>query len=243
MAFIEADSSFFSFFSIPLSKGNKETVLNEPHTVVISESTSKKIFGEIDPIDKMIKIGNDSSYYRITGVMEDIPANTHFEANMIGSFMTNPRATEDQWLSNSFNTYVLLHPNADPQKVDNRFSGMIVKYVGPLVTKYFGISMQDFLAQGNKYNMFLQKLTDIHLDPSIEQDLKPANDPKYLWIFGSIALLIVVIASINFMNLSTAQASKRAKEVGIKKVSGSTKGKLVIQFLAETIILSLLLCL
>jgi putative ABC transport system permease protein len=238
-AFIEADSSFFNFFSIPLSRGNKETVLNEPHTVVISESASKRIFGENDPIDKMIKIGNDTIYYRVTGVMEDIPANTHFEANMIGSFMTNPRATENQWLSNSFNTYVLLHPNADPQKVNNRFSGMIVKYVGPLVTKYFGISMQDFLEQGNKYNMFLQKLTDTHLDPSIEQDLKPANDPKYLWIFGSIALLIIVIASINFMNLSTAQASKRAKEVGIKKVSGSTKGKLVSQFLAETIILSL----
>lgn len=239
-AFIQADSSFFDFFSIPLIRGQKEQVLNHAHTLVLSESTAKKIFGDQDPVNRMVKVGNDSTLYRITGIMEDIPETTHFNANVIGSFMTNPRAADNQWLSNSFETYVLLHPNSDPQKVNERFSGMIVKYVGPLVQQYFGISMQDFLGQGNKYNMFLQNLSDIHLDPSIEQDLKPANDPKYLWIFGSIAILIIIIASINFMNLSTAQASKRAREVGIKKVSGSTKGYLITQFLVETVILSFL---
>ena len=238
-AFIEADSSFFNFFSISLLQGQKDFVLNEPYTVVVSETTAKKIFGEEDPINKMLKIGNDSTMYRVTGVMENIPETTHFNANVIGSFMTNPRADDNQWLSNSFNTYVLLHSNTEPELANNRFSDMIVKYVGPEVSRFFGISIQEFLAQGNKYNMFLQKLTDIHLDPSIDQDLKSANDPKYLWIFGSIAVLIIVIASINFMNLSTAQASRRAKEVGIKKVSGSTRGLLISQFLVETIILSL----
>jgi putative ABC transport system permease protein len=115
---------------------------------------------------------------------------------------------------------------------------MIVKYVGPEIMKYIGASMEDFLEAGNKYSMFLQPLTDVHLDPSIEQMLKPANDPKYLYIFGGIAILIILIASINFMNLSTAQASKRAKEISIKKVSGSTRGMLINQFLTETIILS-----
>jgi putative ABC transport system permease protein len=237
-AFMEADSSFFQFFSIPLLKGQIDKVLNEPHTLVLSVSTATKIFGNEDPINKMIKVGNDSSYYRVTGIMQDVPDNTHFTANVIGSFMTNSRANDNQWLSNSFNTYVLLHPNSDAKKVDERFAPMIVKYVGPEVSRFFGISIQEFLEQGNKYNMFLQNLTDIHLDPSIEQDLKAANDPKYLWIFGSIAVLIIIIASINFMNLSTAQASKRAKEVGIKKVSGSTRGLLISQFLVETIILS-----
>ncbi|MBN1337785.1 MAG: ABC transporter permease [Bacteroidales bacterium] len=239
-AFMEADSSFFDFFSIPLVRGQKELVLNQAYTLVISVSTAKKIFGDEDPVNKMLKVGNDSTLYRVTGVMEDVPETTHFTANAIGSFMTNRRAGDDQWLSNSFNTYVLLYPKSDPEKVNERFSGMIVKYVGLLVQQYFGISMQDFLNQGNKYNMYLQNLSEIHLDPSIEQDLKPANDPKYLWIFGSIAALIIIIASINFMNLSTAQAGKRAREVGIKKVSGSTKGYLITQFLVETVILSFL---
>ncbi|HPE58117.1 MAG TPA: ABC transporter permease [Bacteroidales bacterium] len=237
-AFIEADSSFFDFFSIPLLQGQKKYVLNEPHTIVLSESTAKKIFGDENPVNKMLKVSNDSVLYRVTGVMADIPANTHFDANMIGSFMTNPRASDDQWLSNSFDTYVMLHHDTDPKKVDDRFKGMIEKYVGPIITKYFGITLDEFRSQGNKYNMYLQSLTDIHLNPEIEQELKAANDPKYLWIFGSIGLLIIIIASINFMNLSTAQASKRAKEVGIKKVSGSTRSLLIGQFLMETLMLS-----
>jgi putative ABC transport system permease protein len=238
--FIEADSSFFEFFSIPLLRGNAKTVLNEPHTVVLSESTAQKIFGRADPINELLMIGNDTTYYKITGVYADIPETTHFSANAIGSFMTNRRANDNQWLSNSFSTYVLLHPNTDPGAVNDRFASLVEKHVGPEIVRFIGISIQEFLGQGNKYNFFLQKLTDIHLDPTIEQEFKQANDPKYLWIFGSIAILIIVIASINFMNLSTAQAGKRAKEVGIKKVCGSTRGLLISQFLIETMILSLL---
>jgi len=229
---------FSTFFSIRLLQGQKNYVLNESHTVVVSEKTAKKIFGEEDPIDKMLKIGNDTTMYRVTGIMEEVPETTHFNANVIGSFMTNDRANDNQWLSNSFETYALLHPGASVENTNSRFADMVVKYVGPDIIRYFGISIQEFFDQGNKYNMYLQPLTDIHLDPSIDQSLKAPNDPKYLWIFGSIGFLIIVIASINFMNLSTAQASKRAKEVGIKKVSGSGKGLLVTQFLIETIVLS-----
>ncbi|MFP4471843.1 MAG: FtsX-like permease family protein, partial [Bacteroidales bacterium] len=236
--FIEADSTFFDFFSIPLIKGNKTTALNQARSLVLSETTARKIFGNEDPVNKMLQVGSDTAFYRVTGVMQDVPSNTHFEASIIGSFMTNSRANDDTWLSNSFSTYVMLRPNALPERVDERFKPLIVKYVGPLVQRFFGISMDEFLAQGNKYNMYLQKLTDIHLDPSIQQEFKPANDPRYLWIFGSIALLIIVIAAVNFMNLSTAQAAKRAKEVGIKKVAGSTKKMLVGQFMLETLILS-----
>ena len=238
--FIEADSSFFEFFSIPLLRGNIKTVLNEPHAVVLSESTAKKIFGNDDPVNKLLMIGNDSTHYKITGIFADIPETTHFKANAIGSFMTNRRANDGQWLSNSFSTYVLLHPGIDPNLVDDRFAALVEKHVGPELVKFIGVTIQEFLAQGNKYNYFLQRITDIHLNPTIEQEFKPANDPKYLWIFGSIAILIIIIASINFMNLSTAQSGKRAKEVGIKKVSGSTRGLLMGQFLTETVILSLL---
>nr|NQU92261.1 ABC transporter permease [Bacteroidota bacterium] len=239
-AFLEADSGFFSFFSIPLIRGHEKTVLNTLRSVVLSETTANKIFGEEDPINKMLQIGSDTSMYRVTGIMEDIPENTHFRANAIGSFMTNDRANDNEWLSNSFSTYVMLKPNAAPESANERFAPMISKYVGPEVTRYFGISIEEFLAAGNKYNMYLQNLTDIHLDPSIDQEFKSANDPKYLWIFGSIAVLIIIIAAVNFMNLSTAQAVRRAKEVGIKKVSGSTRTLLVSQFLIETLILSFL---
>jgi putative ABC transport system permease protein len=238
--FFEADSTFFDFFSIPLIRGNKATVLNASHPVVLSETTAAKIFGTTDPINKMLKVGTDSTRYRVTGVFKDIPETTHFEANMISSFMTNSRANDKEWLSNSFSTYILLHPNADPESVNTKMDGMIVKYVGPQILKYLGITIQDFLTQGNKYTIYLQPLSDVHLDPSIHQDLKPAGDPKYLWIFGSIAMLIILIAAMNFMNLSTAQASKRAKEIGIKKVVGSSRGALISQFITETIILSFL---
>jgi putative ABC transport system permease protein len=208
--------------------------------VVLSESAAKKIFGEENPIDKPIKIGSDTVRYTVSGVMGDVPGNSHFEANMIGSFMTNRRSNEPTWLNNSFSTYLLLKPNSSHKTIDAKIPELLKKYVGPEIQKYTGISFEDFLAQGNKYRYFLQNLTDAHLDPSIQQEFKNASDPKYLIIFGSVAILIVLIAAINFMNLSTAQASRRAKEVGIKKIAGSTRGMLITQFLSESLILSLI---
>ena len=235
---VEADSSFFNFFSIPVLKGDPKNLLNAPRKAVLSESTAKKIFGNENPIDKPIRIGSDSVRYTVTGVMADIPQNSHFEANIISSFMTNPRSKNTVWMSNSFSTYFLLKPNSSYKTVDAKFPELMLKYVGPEVQQFMGISLADFEAKGNKYRFYLQNLSDIHLDTSIQQDFKAPADPKYLKIFGSIAILIVLIAAINFMNLSTAQASRRAKEVGIKKVAGSTRGMLVAQFLSESFILS-----
>ncbi|MGB8490970.1 MAG: ABC transporter permease [Bacteroidales bacterium] len=235
---VEADSSFFNFFSIPVIKGDQANLLNAPRKVVLSETTAKKIFGNKNPIDKAIKIGSDTARYIVSGVMGDVPGNSHFDANMVSSFMTNRRANESQWLSNSFSTYLLLKPNVNYKQVEDKFPDLLRKYVGPEIQMFAGVSFDDFIAQGNKYRFLLQKLTDAHLDPSIDQEFKPASDPRYLLIFGSVAILIILIAAVNFMNLSTAQASRRAKEVGIKKVAGSTKGMLVGQFLSESFILS-----
>jgi len=236
--FIEADSSFFNFFSFPLIRGDASKVLSEPYYVVLSETTAYKIFGDKDPINQLIQIGNDETHYKVTGIMADIPENTHFRATLIGSFMTNARSSEGEWLSNSFDSYVMLKPASSAADANARFAPMIAKYVGPIITEFFGITMDEFFEAGNKYNMFLQPLVDIHLDPSVEQDLKPSNDPKYLWIFGIVAVLIIVIAAVNFMNLSTAQSLRRAKEIGVKKVCGSTQSRLVWQFLFETFLLS-----
>jgi putative ABC transport system permease protein len=235
---VEADSSFFNFFSIPVLKGDPKNLLNAPHKAVLSESTAKKIFGNENPIDKPIRIGSDTVRFTVTGIMADVPHNSHFEANVLISFMTNRRSKETVWMSNSFSTYLLLKPNSSYKTVDDKFPELMKKYVGPEVQQYMGISLEDFLAQGNKYRFYLQSLTDIHLDTTIQQDFKASTDPKFLRIFGGIAILIVMIAAINFMNLSTAQASRRAKEVGIKKVAGSTRSALIIQFLSESFILS-----
>jgi putative ABC transport system permease protein len=237
---MEADSSFFNFFSIPVLQGDIRNLLNAPHKVVLSERTAKKIFGDENPIDKSLKIGTDTVRFVVSGVMADIPENTHFEASMLTSFMTNPRSASTIWLSNSFATYLLLRPNANYSTVDAKLPDLLLKYVGPEVQKLMGIKIEDFEAQGNKYRFYCQKLTDAHLDTSVEQLFKPASDPKYLVIFGTIAILIVVIAAINFMNLSTAQASRRSKEVGIKKISGSSRGMLMTQFLAESSFLALI---
>jgi putative ABC transport system permease protein len=235
---MEADSSFFNFFSIPIIKGDQENLLNSPHKVVLSESIAKKIFGDENPIDKMIKIGSDTTRFVVTGVMGDVPTNTHFNASMLTSFLTNNRAHETVWMNNSFSLYLLLKPNSSYQTVDSKFVDLIVKYVGPEVQKYFGTTIEEFIKKGNKYRFFLQKLTDIHLDNTVQSSFKAPSDPKYLIIFGSIAIMIVVIAAINFMNLATAQASRRAKEVGIKKIGGSTRGMLITQFLSESFMLS-----
>jgi putative ABC transport system permease protein len=237
---IEADSSFFNFFSIPVLKGDAKNLLNAPYKVVLSESTTKKIFGDVNPIDKTIRIGSDSIRYTVSGVMADIPGNSHFEANMLSSFMTDPGSKNPIWLSNSFSTYFLLKPNTSYKTVDEKIPDLLKKYVGPEVQQYLGVSVDDFEKQGNKYRFYLQNLKDIHLDPSIQQQFTAASDPKFLVIFGSIAVLIVLIAAINFMNLATAQASRRAKEVGIKKLGGSSRWMLITQFLSESFILSII---
>ena len=235
---IEADSSFFNFFTIPVIKGDPDNLLNSPHKVVLSEAIARKFFENENPINRLIKIGSDTTRYVVTGVMGDIPSNSHFEASMVTSFMTNPRSKEPVWLNNSFSLYLLLRPNSSYTTVDTKFTDLVVKYIGPEVQKYMGTTIEEFLKRGNRFKYYLQKLTDIHLDNTVQGGFKPPSDPKYLIIFGSIAILIVVIAAINFMNLATAQASRRAKEVGIKKIGGSTRGMLITQFLTESFILA-----
>jgi putative ABC transport system permease protein len=131
-----------------------------------------------------------------------------------------------------------LKPNTDFRDVDEKIAELVFKHVGAEIQQLMGISMSDWIARGNKYRYYLQNIADIHLDPSIVQEFKAPGDPKYLKVTGNLAILIVLIAAINFMNLSTAQASRRAKEVGIKKAGGSTRSMLIFQFLSESVILS-----
>ena len=235
---IEADSSFFNFFTIPVLKGDPENLLNAPRKIVLSSSVAKKIFGNENPVDKIFKIGKDTVTYTVSGVMGDIPGNSHFKAGMLVSMLSDSQANSQEWGSNNLCTYLLLKPNANYKNVNEKFPALIQKYVGPEIQRFLNISFEEFLSKGNKYGYYLQKLTDIHLDTSIKPSFLAPGDPKLLRILGSIALLILLVAVVNFTNLSTAQASARAKEVGIKKLGGSTRGMLITQFLTESIIMS-----
>ncbi len=237
--FIEADSSFFNIFSIELIQGNKKTALREPHTLVVSMAVASRFFGDEDPMDKMIQVGRDKVLYRITGVMADIPETSHFTASMIGSFVTNPASRENYWGNSNYATYILLKENTSPIQVEAKMPGLLRKYMSEMAQSSMGITIDEFINR-YKYSLTLQPLPTLHFTPDIIQinNSKPASNPKYLYIFGGVAILIIVIAAINFMNLSTAQASKRAKEVGIKKVSGSSKRLLISQFLSESVLLT-----
>jgi putative ABC transport system permease protein len=235
-----ADSSFFDVFTLQLLKGNPKKALTQPNSVVLTASQVTKYFGNEEAIGKHLRVGNDTTLYTITGVMQDVPENSHFEFDILISFLTHPRAQDDFWLSNSFATYILLREGASKASVESKIPNIIEKYVGPQVEKVLGMDLKAFVETGNQYGIFMQPLSDVHLNPEIGSDFKRANDRKYIYIFSAVAFLILIVAGINYMNLSTARSTKRSREVGLRKVVGSTKGLLVRQFILESILLTLI---
>lgn len=235
---IEADSSFFNFFTIPVLRGDPENLLNAPGKIVLSASVAKMIFGKQNPVDKILKIGKDTSAYVVTGVMKDIPGNSHFMAGVLVSMLSDPMSYSQHWGNHHLNTYLLLKSNTDPVAVDEKLKSLVVRHIGPILEQVLSMSFKEFLARGNKHGYYLQNLKDIHLSTSVKPHFLPAGDPKLLKILAGIALLILLVAAVNFTNLSTAQGAARAKEVGIKKLAGSTRSMLIAQFLAESVIMS-----
>ena len=232
-----ADSSFFEIFSIPLLKGNPQKALAEPYNVVLTEIIAGKYFGNEDPVGKHLRINSDTNLYTITGVIENIPENCHFECTALISFLSHWRAKEEFWLSNSFATYIVLKEGTSAEGLEKKFPAMVEKYIGPQVIQTLGIDLKEFAASGNHYGFFLQPLSDIHLNPGIQQDFKPPTDRKYIYIFSIVSLIIILVAGINYMNLSTARSVNRAREVGLRKVVGSSRVMLVWQFLLESVLL------
>ncbi len=238
-SFAYVDSNFFQVFTLPLIKGDAKTVLIEPNTVVITESLSQKYFGNADPIGKILNLKDDNQLYKITGVMRDIPVNSHFHFDIFGSMATVPDARNTSWMSGSYFTYLVLPKHYDYKKLEAKLPGSVEKYMGPQLLKDLGVSLTEFRKKGNDIGLYLQPLTDIHLKSDFSNSLEPGGDIRYVYIFSAIALFMLLIACINFMNLSTAGASKRAKEVGIRKVLGSVKYELIGQFLIESALLVL----
>jgi putative ABC transport system permease protein len=238
--FLIADSNFFRFFNFKLLQGDPESVLKGTNKVVITETSAKKYFGGESPIGKIIIGGSHRGTYEITGVVQDPPANSHIDFDMVLSGESWDYMKNTQWTSNNLYTYYKTHPGSDPEKIKRQLDGMTEKYVGIELEKYLGFSFKQFLDQGNSVGFFLQPFLDIHLKSNLQEEIVPNGNIQYLYVFGAIAVFIILIACINFMNLSTARSANRAKEVGVRKTIGAVKHRLIVQFLSESIIYSTL---
>jgi putative ABC transport system permease protein len=237
--FIFADSTFFDVFSFKLLQGNPKTCLRDPRSIVLTEEYAAKYFGDGDPMGKTFRIEQDTNYYTVTGVMEDVPVNSHFHFKMLGSLCTFERSRSTNWVNHAYITYFVLAPGTDPVEFESRLQDIVVKYVGPLVEQFMGIDLEQFRESGNSYGYRLQALTDIHLHSNLQYELESGGNPMYVYIFLVIAILVLIIACINFMNLATARSTTRAREVGLRKVVGSSRSLLITQFLTESVFLSI----
>jgi putative ABC transport system permease protein len=235
---VYADSSLFAVFTLPLIEGETNNALRNPKSVVITEQTAKKYFNRTDVVGQTLLI-NDDEPYRITGVMKDLPIESHFRFDFFLAISDLAASREAAWLSNNFVTYVVLKPGTDPGRLDAKFPGFIRKYMGPQLQDVLHVTVDGFERAGNYYHFSLFPLTKIHLQSRSVDDLAPNGNIEYIYIFSAIAFLILLIACINFMNLSTARSANRAREVGVRKVLGSQRKYLITQFLTESILVTL----
>jgi len=237
------DSTFFNVFKFPAIEGNLRTALNEPSTVVITASTAVKYFGSTDAAGKTLTVkenGRDVPY-KVNAVIKDIPGNTHFDFNILFSM----KSLNYQWgqVGNSnFYTYLVLKPGPGVRVFEKQLNGYIVKYFTPLLKDFNMSSMEEFEKTGNRFNFILTPVTRIHLysDRQAGEEMRPSGSIQYVAIFSAVALLILFIACINFMNLTTARSAGRAREVGIRKVLGTERKELILQFLSESTLMVLL---
>jgi putative ABC transport system permease protein len=225
-----ADNSVFDVFTYPMIVGDPKTALKSPHSIVLTESKAKKYFGEDYPIGKILRLDNREDY-KVTGVIRDTPRNTHFPFNMLLSFesfyVSNPQL-KGNWTGDfEVHTFVLLMEDYDHKELEIKLPSIVEEKLGNIIK-----------VVGGRVEYSIQPLTEIHLHSDLLNEPTGQSDISYIYAFSAIALFILLIACFNFMNLSTARSAKRAKEVGMRKVLGANKIKLVYQFLGESLILS-----
>lgn len=236
---IYVDSTVFDIFTLPMIAGNPMKALAEPNSVVITESTAKKYFGTTNVLGKVLRFDNQNDN-KITGVIKDVPGNSHFNFDFFVSLAGSEEARRNIWLSFNFVTYVLLRPGTDRNAFEKKFDDLIKKYMWPQAQDLMKIDAEQFKRSGNYVRLSLIPLTDIHLHSDRVAELAPNSDIQVVYIFSIIAIFILLVACVNFMNLSTARSANRAKEVGIRKVLGTQRKNLVSQFLTEAVVMSLI---
>ena len=232
-----ADDHFFNFFKADVVKGDPKRALADPYTLMMTEEIAKKYFGNDEPMNKMIRINLGNYFdFKVTGVYKTFPSNTHFHPDIMLSFNTlndtliyGAENLRTNWGNNSFFTYIRLPNQYDPKKLEAQFPAFVDKH---MADQYTTIKP----SQGTYLG--LQKLTDIHLRSHTDYEAEENGDIKRVYIFSAIALFILLIACINYMNLSTSRSTLRAKEIGIRKVAGAERKEIVFQFLSESILVS-----
>ena len=236
--FAFADSNFFDLFNFKFILGNSTNALRKPGSVVITKSMALKYFGTENSIGKYLEITNDDiPSLEITGIIEDMPQNSHFHFDFIASSKVLKDANNPYWINSNNYTYILLKQGSSPQNVENKFPDLVRRFVVPQVIEFYKAKKDSIFTSYFEYKFHLQKLTQIHLHSNLGYELEPNGNIKYIYLFITVALFVLLIACINFINLATAYSINRAKEVGIRKVLGASKRNIILQFLAETIIL------
>jgi putative ABC transport system permease protein len=232
-----ADSTFFQVFPAPLLAGDPSTALREPHSIVIDETAARRYFNSTDIIGKTLEL-QGNTVCKVTGVYRDIPRESHFHFSFIRPLRDTWMGDEHVWLSNNVASYILVRPGTSRAALQSRVDATINSYLSKELQNVLHISTRDMKLQGSYFRYHLMPLEDIHLHSGKSYEFEPGGNINDVYVFSCIAILILVIGCVNFMNLSTARSANRAKEVGIRKVAGSTKGNLISQFLMESMLLS-----
>ncbi|MET2985350.1 ABC transporter permease [Aureibaculum conchae] len=235
------DHSFFEMFGIELLFGDTKTALTKPNTVILTKTAAEKHFGLNDAVGQTLLLDNDD-IYTVDGIIDDLPKNSFLRDYSVFVAMAGyDDAQDNEWTSHNYYTFIKLIPSADINDLQAPLQSMLGTYIIPFAQKYFpGITVAEFKASGNYLNFSTVPLTDIHLYSNRENEMSANNSMQNLYILSFIGLFLILLASVNFMNLSTAHSLKRAKEVGIRKTLGSNKRDLVHQFLTESGLVSLL---
>lgn len=224
--FAFVDENFYKVFDFEILAGQKGSLLNEPNQLVLTENTAKRYFGSAQNAEgKSLKV--DGQEYLITGVMEDFPSNSHLDFDFLASFKTHRHGKNPEWSPSNYYSYAKLRPDADFKDFEAKLPQMVEKYLGADQKEY-----------GFQTSFFAQPVTNIHLGDQTLSSVKPGTDVKYLYIFGVVAILLIAIGIINYVNLATAEATERNKEVGLRKVMGADRTQLFGQFVSESMILT-----
>ena len=237
--FYYADESFFQIFSIPLLQGDPSGVLTDSLTIVLTESTARSYFGEEDPIGKVLELDNGLKF-RVTGICEDVPGNSHFHFDYLASMKWIEKAYhKERWAAEITTTYLLAYQDHSKEEMEAYFPAIIADNIIANLDGYIGEESMNF-TEDDSYAYYLQPVSDIHLNALSEGEFESGTDKIYIYVFTFVALLILVIACVNFMNLSTAKSLTRAKEVALRKVMGASPRQMILQFLSESVFFSFL---
>ena len=235
-----ADSTFFNVFTLPLLSGDAKSVLKEPHSIVLTQSMAQKYFGNVDVVGKSLLVDNENTY-KITGVMKDIPRQSHFHFDFIKSLSENENINRPGlWINPFASTYLLTNENVTEKELNQMIAADVYKYVGGQLKQDMNTSFSELDKNGDHFNYSCIPLGKIRLNSSVTNEFENNGNIQTIYIFIAIAVIILVIGCVNFVNLATAKSAQRAKEVGIRKVLGSSKTDLIYYFLTESLITTLI---